>query len=109
LVEFGAALAGLTLVTVNPAYLAEELAFVLKQSRARGIIVQDTYRNRDLIATVEVARKTLGDLREVVALSPGRISQRAATQGDNCRRSNRRTLPRFNTRREQQVLPKGRG
>jgi fatty-acyl-CoA synthase len=69
LVEFGAALAGLTLVTVNPAYLAEELAFVLKQSRARGIIVQDSYRNRDLIATVEVARKTLGDLREVVALS----------------------------------------
>jgi fatty-acyl-CoA synthase len=69
LVELGAALAGLTLVTVNPAYLAEELAFVLKQSRARGIIVQDTYRNRDLIATVKVARKTLGDLREVVALS----------------------------------------
>jgi non-ribosomal peptide synthetase component F len=36
LVEFGAALAGLTLVTVNPAFLDEELIFVLKQSKARG-------------------------------------------------------------------------
>ena len=40
MIELGAALAGLTLVTVNPAYLGEELAFVLRQSRARGIIVQ---------------------------------------------------------------------
>jgi fatty-acyl-CoA synthase len=69
LVEFGAALAGLTLVTVNPAYLAEELAFVLKQSRARGIIVQDTYRNRDLIAVIEQVRGMLSGLREVIALS----------------------------------------
>jgi fatty-acyl-CoA synthase len=35
--QFGAALAGLTLVTVNPSYLAAELAYVLKQSRACGI------------------------------------------------------------------------
>jgi fatty-acyl-CoA synthase len=69
LVEFGAALAGLTLVTVNPAYLAEELAFVLKQSRARGIIVQDIYRNRDLVAVIEQVRRMLSDLREVITLS----------------------------------------
>jgi fatty-acyl-CoA synthase len=69
LIEFGAALAGLTLVSVNPAYLGEELAFVLKQSRARGIIVQDVYRNRDLIAAVNMARKTLPELREVISLS----------------------------------------
>src|SRR6266404_7224787 len=30
MIELGAALAGLTLVTVNPAYLGEELAFVLR-------------------------------------------------------------------------------
>ena len=36
LIEFGAALAGVTLVTVNPAYLANELAFVLKQSQRRA-------------------------------------------------------------------------
>ena len=32
LIEFGAALAGVTLVTVNPAYLDKELTFVLIQS-----------------------------------------------------------------------------
>ena len=48
LVEFGAALAGLTLVTVNPAFLDEELIFVLKQSKARGIVVQDVFRDRNL-------------------------------------------------------------
>lgn len=69
LVEFGAALAGVTLVTVNPAYLGEELAFVLKQSRANGVIVQDVYRNRDLVGTVEAVRDTLPDLRDVIALS----------------------------------------
>ena len=69
LIEFGAALAGLTLVTVNPAYLGAELAFVLKQSRACGIIVQDTYRNRDLVATVKDVRDTLPALREVIPLS----------------------------------------
>jgi fatty-acyl-CoA synthase len=69
MIEFGAALAGLTLVTVNPAYLGEELAFVLRQSRARGIIVQDVYRNRNLVQAVNAARDTLPDLREVIALS----------------------------------------
>ena len=33
-IELGAALAGITLVTVNPAYLASELTYVLKQSQA---------------------------------------------------------------------------
>lgn len=69
LVEFGAALAGLTLVTVNPAYLPDELAFVLKQSRAKGIIVQDVYRGRNLLEAVEAVRSGLGDLRTVIPLS----------------------------------------
>jgi len=69
MIELGAALAGLTLVTVNPAYLGEELAFVLRQSRARGIIVQDVYRNRNLVQAVNATRDALPDLREVIALS----------------------------------------
>jgi fatty-acyl-CoA synthase len=68
-VEFGAALAGLTLVTVNPAYLAAELCFVLNQSRACGVLVQDHYRGRDLLAVVATARETLPALREVIPLS----------------------------------------
>jgi fatty-acyl-CoA synthase len=68
-IEFGAALAGLVLVTVNPAYLAGELAYVLKQSRACGILVQDHYRGRDLLAAVATARESLPGLREVISLS----------------------------------------
>jgi fatty-acyl-CoA synthase len=69
LIEFGAALAGVTLVTVNPAYLAIELAFVLKQSKACGIFVQDSYRDRDLVAVVEQVRSDLPQLRTVIPLS----------------------------------------
>jgi long-subunit acyl-CoA synthetase (AMP-forming) len=68
-VEFGAALAGLTIVTVNPAYLVAELVHVLKQSRACGVIVQDHYRERNLLAAVAEARETLPGLREVIPLS----------------------------------------
>jgi fatty-acyl-CoA synthase len=69
LIELGAALAGVTLVTVNPAYLASELAFVLKQSKACGIFVQNSYRDRDLAAVVEQVRSDLPQLRTVVPLS----------------------------------------
>ena len=53
LIEFGAALAGITLVTVNPAYLAKELAYVLTQSKAVGLLVQQEYRGRNLLSVVE--------------------------------------------------------
>src|SRR5438094_1615077 len=35
--EFGAALAGVVIVTVNPAYKAKELEYVLAQSKATGL------------------------------------------------------------------------
>ncbi|MEZ5152469.1 class I adenylate-forming enzyme family protein [Rhodococcus zopfii] len=53
--EFGAALAGLTLVTVNPAFRQAELAYVLRQSRAVGIVVQPHFRSRDLLPIVTAA------------------------------------------------------
>lgn len=105
LMEFGAALAGLTLVTVNPAYLGAELAFVLKKSRACGIVVQDTYRNRDLVATVNEVRATLPSLREVIPLS---ALWRPGSHRLNCRRSGRATLPRSNTHRERRARPRER-
>ena len=68
LLEMGAALAGLTLVTVNPAFLATEVAYVLGQSRACGVVVQPQYRGRDLLAVVAQARAGLPELREVIDL-----------------------------------------
>lgn len=53
--QFGLALAGLVMVTVNPAYRASELAYVLRQSRSRGILYASSYRgvdHRALIARV---------------------------------------------------------
>lgn len=69
LVEFGAALSGITLVTVNPAFLDDELVFVLKQSKAKGIIVQDVFRDRDLVAVVTRARDAVPSLDTVIPLS----------------------------------------
>jgi fatty-acyl-CoA synthase len=69
LLEFGAALAGLTLVTVNPAYRSGELAYVLKQSRANGIFLVSEYRGNPLAATLEALRPKLAELREVILFS----------------------------------------
>ena len=68
-VEFGAALAGLVLVTVNPAYLEHELAHVLKQSRTRGIIVQDIYRGRNLCDVVAKVAHDIPDFGPIIRLS----------------------------------------
>jgi fatty-acyl-CoA synthase len=43
--QFGAALAGMTLVTVNPLYKAQELRHVLRQSRAAGIFLVPEVRS----------------------------------------------------------------
>jgi fatty-acyl-CoA synthase len=69
LLEFGAALAGLTLVTVNPAYRSGELAYVLKQSRANGIFLVSEYRGNPMAATLEALRPELAELREAVLFS----------------------------------------
>lgn len=86
LIEFGAALAGVTLVTVNPSYLANELAFVLKQSQASGVFVQPAYRDRDLLAVVEQVRSELPQLREIIPVSS--LAEFAASAGRD------RALPR---------------
>src|ERR1700760_2753289 len=79
LIEFGAALAGVTLVTVNPAYLANELAYVLRQSQASGIFVQPRYRDRDLVAVLAQIRSELPRLREVIPLSSWQDLLRSAS------------------------------
>jgi len=45
ILEFAAGLAGLVLVTVNPAYRPAELAYVLKQSGASGIFLVPEFRS----------------------------------------------------------------
>lgn len=66
--ELGAALAGMRLVTVNPAYLAKELLHVLRQSGANGLVCAPAYRGRDLSETVREVRDELADLHSVFTL-----------------------------------------
>ena len=68
LLEFAAGLAGVTLVTVNPAYQADELAHVLGHSGARGVVLAADYRGSSLPAILASVRGRLPRLREVIPL-----------------------------------------
>ncbi|HEY4943747.1 MAG TPA: AMP-binding protein [Rhizomicrobium sp.] len=59
IVEFAAALAGLTLVTVNPGYQAKELDFVLRQSRSSGLFLTRDFRGNPM---AEIAAKVCAEL-----------------------------------------------
>ena len=66
MMEFGAAMAGLVLVTVNPAFRAHEVEYVLNQSNASGIFVLPEFRGNPLLATIEEVRPRCPELREVI-------------------------------------------
>lgn len=69
LLEYGAGLASLVLVTVNPAYQAGELEYVLRTSHSVGLFHMTQFRGNPMTATVEAVRAGLPDLREVVSLA----------------------------------------
>ena len=66
MMEFGAALAGLVLVTVNPGFRQHEVEHVLRQSRAAGIVVYPEFRGNPMLATVEEVQQRCPELREVI-------------------------------------------
>ena len=68
ILQYGLALAGMVLVTVNPAYRESELEYVLKQSRARGIFFAPEYRGHDMRGTVDIVAPTLPDLEVRIGL-----------------------------------------
>jgi len=68
LLEYGAALAGLTLVTVNPSLQLAEARYVLSQSRAAGLFLVPEVRGNPLAAHTEAIRAELPDLRHVLRL-----------------------------------------
>src|SRR3954462_1485963 len=67
--EFAAALAGITIVTVNPALREGELEHVLRQSRADGIFLVPEYRGTAMAEMLATVRRDLPALREVVSFA----------------------------------------
>jgi fatty-acyl-CoA synthase len=69
LLQQGVSLAGLVLVTVNPANRQLELDYVLQQSRAAGIFFAPEYRGFDMAEAVRAAKGKAPELRETVSFT----------------------------------------
>ena len=67
--QLGAALAGVVFVAVDPAYRASELAYVLGQSGAAGIVHDDSGRGFSRAEMIASVRPDLPCLREVLPLT----------------------------------------
>jgi fatty-acyl-CoA synthase len=66
LLELGAGLAGIVLVTINPACRARELDYVLRQSRSAGLFHVMEFRGNPMSEWVGQVRPQLPGLREVI-------------------------------------------
>jgi len=69
ILELAAGLAGVTIVTVNPALRADELRHVLGQSRADGVFLVDEYRGTPMAEMLDALRGDLPRIREIVSFS----------------------------------------
>jgi acyl-CoA synthetase (AMP-forming)/AMP-acid ligase II len=69
ILELAVGLAGITIVTVNPALRPQELAYVLGQSQADGIFLIPAYRASPMAEMVQQVRRDLPALREVVSFA----------------------------------------
>ena len=68
LLEYAAGLAGLTLVTANPAYRPRELQYVLEQSGSVGLFMVGEYRGNPMAKIAAEVVAGLPSIREVVDL-----------------------------------------
>lgn len=69
LMEYACALAGLVLVTANPAYQAKELRYVLEHSGAVALFLVESYRGNPMAAISREALRGLDGIREIVDLN----------------------------------------
>jgi fatty-acyl-CoA synthase len=68
ILEFAAARAGLTLVTVNPAYQVKELRYVLEQSHAAGLFLVREHRGNPMAEIAQQACAGLAGVRHIIDL-----------------------------------------
>ena len=67
MLEFGCALAGVVLVTVNPAFRASELRYVLTQSRSSALFVMPEVRGNPMLATAREVQPECPELAELIS------------------------------------------
>ena len=82
LMEYACALAGLVLVTANPAYQERELRYVLEQSGAVALFLVEAYRGNPMAGIGAGAAKGLALIREVVDMNDGPALHAATGAGD---------------------------
>jgi fatty-acyl-CoA synthase len=68
IIEYAAAIAGVTLVTANPANKARELKYVLEQSRSVGLFMVREYRGNPMAEIAAEVAAQVPAIREVVDL-----------------------------------------
>jgi acyl-CoA synthetase (AMP-forming)/AMP-acid ligase II len=66
--QYGAALAGLVLVTANPALRDRELEHVLRQSRAAGVAYVSAFRGSDMASAIDRVLPAVPGVREAFRL-----------------------------------------
>ncbi|MFD9890857.1 AMP-binding protein [Amycolatopsis sp. NPDC059027] len=77
ILQYGAALAGLVVVTANPALRAAELRYVLEQSRSAGLFHTAAFRGSDMTAIARDAAHGLPELRTTVCFADWQTTVRA--------------------------------
>ncbi|HKS50041.1 MAG TPA: AMP-binding protein [Amycolatopsis sp.] len=82
ILQYGAALAGLIVVTANPALRAAELRYVLEQSRSAGLFHTAAFRGSDMAAIAREAAAGLPELRTTFCFAGWQATVRAHQAGD---------------------------
>ena len=65
--QYGAAFAGLVLVTINPALREQELEYTLDRSHAVGVFFVDSFRGTDMAALARAVLPTVPAVRQAIA------------------------------------------
>ena len=82
LMEYACALAGLVLVTANPAYQVRELRYVLEQSGAVAMFLVDEFRGNPMAEIGAAAVDGLSEVREFVDMNDAAALHATAGDGE---------------------------
>ena len=69
--QYAAARAGAILVNINPAYKTQELAFVLRQSGTRVLLLAKSFRQSDYVAMLHEVRASCPSVHHAVVFEDG--------------------------------------